>query len=263
LDPVVTDTAMAGYYPAYLFNSDFDRIVLVLGQGTDSIRQEFGIAKAAVLLKSRAEVIRQKVPEYREWFQPGPFGVASREKAGEEWDISGTFGRAYEIVKMPDNETLAVDLRRMLDLYRLLSMRGGYTVEEDEDSDEDETHSKKEWKEGAARLRVHKRLERRRNSSLVKEVKRKQGYLCRGCGFNFRAVYGNAGAKYIDAHHLVPLAALTEDGPVARDPVKDFAVLCANCHRMIHKLKCPPLDEFKREIQRGYLEALSTFLRNP
>ena len=32
----------------------------------------------------------------------------------------------------------------------------------------------------------------------------------------------------------------------------DFAILCANCHRMIHKYGCPSLEEFKDKIEVDY-----------
>jgi len=262
MDPLVTDSAQRGYYPVYLFTPKFDRVALLLGQGTDSVRKEFGVAKAKPILKSRADVLRERVPEYKQWFDAGPFGVAGREKAGEEWNVSATFGRVYEISKMPEDKVLAEDLKHMLGLYRLAILRGGYTLEEDENSDDEEAPSDKVWKDGNLKLKVHERLERRRNSSLAKEVKRKQGYICRGCGFNFYAVYGKAGEKYIDAHHLVPLADLTEDGPVSRNPKTDFAVLCANCHRMIHKLGCPSLADFRNAVGTDYINALKSFLND-
>lgn len=40
--------------------------------------------------------------------------------------------------------------------------------------------------------------------------------------------------EYIEAHHLTPFAAL-EGRPTELDVEKDFAVVCANCHRMLHK----------------------------
>ena len=33
---------------------------------------------------------------------------------------------------------------------------------------------------------------------------------------------------------------------------KDFAILCANCHRMIHRYGCPSLEEFKKKIREDY-----------
>ena len=47
--------------------------------------------------------------------------------------------------------------------------------------------------------------------------------------------YGSIGTGYIEAHHLNPVSSL-KDTVVTLDPRLDFAVLCANCHRMIHRL---------------------------
>ena len=61
-------------------------------------------------------------------------------------------------------------------------------------------------------------------------------------------MYGEMGAGYIEAHHLAPLHLLSGDGPVLINPKEDFAVLCANCHRMIHAMGCPSLEEFKTKL---------------
>ena len=50
----------------------------------------------------------------------------------------------------------------------------------------------------------------------------------------FENVYGSIGKGYIEAHHLVPLSQL-KGRRFALDPERDFAVLCANCHRMVHR----------------------------
>jgi len=57
-------------------------------------------------------------------------------------------------------------------------------------------------------------------------------------GFNFSRVYGPLGAGFIEAHHLVPLSQL-KGQIISLDPSKDFAVLCSNCHSMIHKFEKP------------------------
>ena len=71
-------------------------------------------------------------------------------------------------------------------------------------------------------------------------MKALHGYVCQCCGFDFRRVYGDLGEEYIEAHHLTPLSSLPEGKTVSMDPQNDFAVLCSNCHRMVHK-KNPPL----------------------
>jgi 5-methylcytosine-specific restriction protein A len=53
---------------------------------------------------------------------------------------------------------------------------------------------------------------------------------CEACGFDFAEVYGDRGAGYIECHHIVPL----HETGLARRRLSDLALLCANCHRMIH-----------------------------
>ena len=87
------------------------------------------------------------------------------------------------------------------------------------------------------RYRQHRKLER--NPKAAHLAKRAHGYICQCCGFDFELIFGPAGAKYIEAHHLIPLSDLPDDTPVSQGPEKDFAVLCANCHRMIYRKGAP------------------------
>lgn len=88
--------------------------------------------------------------------------------------------------------------------------------------------------EGGLSLRQH--LARDRHPGLRK---RKIGSLhrngepiaCEVCGFDFEKVYGERGRDYCEIHHRVPLH---ESGPT-KTRLEDLAVLCANCHRMIHR----------------------------
>ena len=90
--------------------------------------------------------------------------------------------------------------------------------------------------ENYARYRVHTRVER--SAKIAKEVKRLQGYGCLACGFDFEKSYGSLGLDYIEAHHVVPVS--ENKGREKRvNLLKDFVVLCSNCHRMIHRLGEP------------------------
>lgn len=61
-----------------------------------------------------------------------------------------------------------------------------------------------------------------------------------GCGFDFEFMYGDLGSGFAEVHHLRPLSEL--DQPVST-ALPDLAVVCANCHRMIHRNNCcRPLD---------------------
>ncbi len=72
-----------------------------------------------------------------------------------------------------------------------------------------------------------------RNPKLRKQAIKIHGTSCMACGFDFKKNYGDWGKGYIEVHHLKPLASLTEEMEV--NPETDLIVLCANCHRMIHR----------------------------
>jgi 5-methylcytosine-specific restriction protein A len=77
---------------------------------------------------------------------------------------------------------------------------------------------------------------RERNRELVKRkraaVLRETGRLaCEACDFDFNDRYGEHGRGFIEVHHLLPLHALS---PGSRTRLQDLAILCANCHRMVH-----------------------------
>jgi putative restriction endonuclease len=74
-----------------------------------------------------------------------------------------------------------------------------------------------------------------RNRKIRDQVIEIQGYTCKACGFNFKETYGDWGAGYIHVHHLNPVAANPEKKKV--NPEFDLAVLCANCHAMVHRRK--------------------------
>ena len=58
--------------------------------------------------------------------------------------------------------------------------------------------------------------------------------------------YGELGRGFIEAHHLTPIAQLALSGRTRLSPRDDFAVVCANCHRMIHRTGAPgSFEKFK------------------
>ncbi|BAK76713.1 HNH endonuclease [Pseudogulbenkiania sp. NH8B] len=90
-------------------------------------------------------------------------------------------------------------------------------------------------REGKVRLSAH--LRRERNAKLVKKKKesvlKATGRLsCQVCGFDFKQVYGSYGENFCEVHHLTPLAKADCEVETKLD---DLAVVCSNCHRIIHR----------------------------
>ncbi|MFN8431754.1 MAG: HNH endonuclease [Spirosomataceae bacterium] len=55
---------------------------------------------------------------------------------------------------------------------------------------------------------------------------------CEVCGFSFVEKYGEVGLGYIEAHHTFPISELTEE---TQTKPEDIALVCSNCHRMLHR----------------------------
>lgn len=92
------------------------------------------------------------------------------------------------------------------------------------------------FQEGGYKMRTH--LVRERNIKVVKEAKRlfkisHGGKLfCEVCGFNFSSRYGKIGEGFIEAHHKVGLSRIEGEHEVKPS---DFAMVCSNCHSMLHR----------------------------
>jgi HNH endonuclease len=89
--------------------------------------------------------------------------------------------------------------------------------------------------EGGQKQRLH--LVRERNQTIVRAAKKialqRDGALnCAACHFCFTEVYGPLGTGFIEAHHSKPVSTLKQG---SRTSVNDIVLLCANCHRMIHR----------------------------
>ena len=104
-----------------------------------------------------------------------------------------------------------------------------------ESDSEDNLETMGEFPEGRIVERKHKMRER--NSKVVRLAKAKfmskHGRLfCEVCKFDFEESYGVVGKDFIEAHHTIPVSDMTEGDSTK---VEDIAILCSNCHRMVHK----------------------------
>ena len=250
-NPEITTTATNGIYVVYLFSKDLTKAFLCQGQGVTSVKDEFGKEQKPELLR-RADLIRSRVPEYKSSFNSGTVELGGTSQLAKSYEPAVAYFKEYDLGKIPNNEKLNNDLMETVNLYDLLVSRGGtdniQTFSHFASDDEETT-----IKEQRQYVR-HSRIER--NSSAAKIVKQLLGVICMGCGFDFKRVYGDLGTDYIEAHHLTPLNELPEGKPVSMDPTQDFAVLCSNCHRMVHRRK-PILTLHELQSLKGV-----TMLRN-
>ena len=229
-NPVITTGAQQGYYPCYLFREDMSGVYLSLNQGMTEAKDHYK-ADAKTALRARAQNFRAILGNQTSRFPELTIDLAPASPGNDTafYEAGNICAVYYPVGAVPDEAKMVDDLKAMLGLYEVLIQ--GETDTDVSLDNEDDTPSDLEY-EDATKFRMHKRIER--NAALVKKVKRLKGCNCEICGANFEQRYGTIGVGYIEAHHLKPLASL-KGTKVAMDPENDFAVLCANCHRMIHR----------------------------
>lgn len=98
-------------------------------------------------------------------------------------------------------------------------------------SDVESIEYEAEYFEGARAKRYTNYYER--DSRLRVRTISVHGTRCMACGFDFEERYGRHGAGFIEVHHLRPVSKLKRKTKI--DPKTDMAVVCSNCHRMIHR----------------------------
>ena len=88
-----------------------------------------------------------------------------------------------------------------------------------------------------------------RNPALRSVALAKADGRCEGCGKNYRRVAGGKGEKCLVVHHKKQLKDI--DQPV-ETRVSDLAVVCANCHMMIHvnRDKALTLAQLRKSLKR-------------
>lgn len=90
--------------------------------------------------------------------------------------------------------------------------------------------------EGTAYAVTHLRRERDpklRRAKIETVLTARKKLECEVCAFDFARVYGELGEGYIEVHYVRPLH---DSGPVTTR-LEDLALLCSNCHRMVHRAR--------------------------
>lgn len=105
-------------------------------------------------------------------------------------------------------------------------------------------------KEGSVIYKLHKFRERDPNINRKKKEKyfKEHGKLeCEICGFDFYKVYGEIGKGFIECHHKKPLSDIESEVITSID---DLALVCSNCHRMLHReMNILSIEELRKRIK--------------
>ena len=105
--------------------------------------------------------------------------------------------------------------------------------------------------EGRILFRLHRMRER--DPDLVRRKKKTtlgvSGRLsCEVCMFDFATVYGTLGDGFAECHHRIPLSDLAGE---TMTRLADLAVVCSNCHRMLHRRPAHTVEQLRAVVQEG------------
>lgn len=125
-----------------------------------------------------------------------------------------------------DRDKLRATAQAIAENYKALDRSDDLMIEDDEDDS---------FSEGKILSRIHRLRER--NATIIKKKKEKvwketRKLECEVCGFDFGKQYGELGSKYAECHHTLPLSKLKGQ---SKTKLSDLAIVCANCHRMLHR----------------------------
>ena len=119
-----------------------------------------------------------------------------------------------------------------------------YSIEEDEQTFNDSVM------EGQVLYKLHKVRER---DIKIVQNKKEQSFMlygklsCEACIFEFETFYGDIGKGFIECHHRIPLASIQLE---SKTKIDDLALVCSNCHRMLHRrIDYLTVDELRMKIK--------------
>lgn len=152
------------------------------------------------------------------------------------------------VVSMPSAIITLDDF--LLDLFNLKALR----IAADNLTQCGNFTNKSSFPEGRRIERMHK--SRERDSAVVRQAKARHSQIhnnklpCEVCGFEFSRHYGAIGEGYIEAHHTRPLSELAA-GEICHTRLEDLALVCANCHRMLHRRRpWASISDIKKRLRK-------------
>jgi hypothetical protein len=102
------------------------------------------------------------------------------------------------------------------------------------------SYTLEDFEEGQKTLKVHQSRERSRELRAAKILEAGDLVHCEVCGFDFAVEYPGVGDGFIEVHHRAPLADRAPEG--SKTKLEDLALVCANCHRMLHRNELISID---------------------
>lgn len=238
-----TGSAQEGISVVYLFSENMQKIYLTMMLGVINPIRHAGRKKAFLKLKSR-------ILDTRDSFKLSELladdkVLIGKSRLGRAYEKAIIFYKEYYAASLPNNDVLENDLKKLITFYDT------YITESNLSTYWTDFSKVKKIADAKQILKQHFVSEQ--NPALIKQARiaalKKFGEIrCEICGFSFFEHYGKKAKDFIEVHNKKPVSK-AQDKP----QLKDIALVCSNCHRIIH-LYYPGLSW--EEIKSIYHEPL-------
>ena len=243
LDTRITHTTQEGIYLVYLFSEDMSCLYLSLNQGITSVLDYYETKKEATdFLESRALEVISNISTMIEAkkFLLSIDLQSCKSSLGYYYERGNILSIKYETKHLPSDQQLVEDLCQMMNIYGHINYEKLSLQSELLDQSGLSSKAVENYQQTVNHLQYD-----RRNSKKVKTLK---GHKCECCGIDMKRIYG---FDCTEAHHLIPVSEL-KGQIVELDLKNDYAVLCPNCHRVVHKQPNPEdVESLKKRVEQS------------
>jgi 5-methylcytosine-specific restriction protein A len=148
-----------------------------------------------------------------------------------EYDGARTNGGALDKVIIAEFLADPERMHQAAALLRAGALTGAFGQSMIENDVDQEEFSAPEGRLLARQHRVRERSRELRWEKITVAMTATGELACEICDFDFAQRYGVRGQGFIECHHIVPL----HQAGATRTRLDDLILICANCHRMIHR----------------------------
>ena len=178
-------------------------------------------------------------------YRPATYGGKEQNELRKQRFVQ-MYGSPNVNISVPSGDITAIDF--LHDLIFVAKARiAAHNLDANIDGIENDV-----FMEGRRIYGFHTRKER--STRLVTEAKRRHrrksnGRIpCAVCNLDFEERYGHRGQGFIEAHHIVPLNELSDETETC---VEDLAMVCANCHRMLHRSPSITVEQLREHLENN------------
>jgi 5-methylcytosine-specific restriction protein A len=249
-DNAITRTAQEGYYIVYLFAADQSKVYLSLNQGWTDYEHKFGIKSGKTRIQQNTRLAKNLLKKDISIpidFSFEPIFLGTSDSLGLGYEFGNICSKVYERGKVPSDDTLIDDLKRLIRIYAELAQFVNlqildipYRKTEIEYQADIQFAKAKHLKEGPipknTRHRLGEREVWRRDPRIAIIALERAGYSCEIDRGHKTFEVRNASHLFMEGHHLIPVQ-FQDDFEHSLDVPENIISLCPNCHRAIHKAK--------------------------